>query len=149
VGQFIPAAREQYLAEIVQTVRAYKLHAREQGQLAREHQHLCESVRLLSEQGHTELSTVTALEMEIEKRRSRMDSACMQLLRRWPELRNAYSGAEYSYNVRGREILRVRLFQEVEVATDNTRCLFPLPFSFPVGICAEDPINCALFVSNT
>src|SRR6185437_6978588 len=38
-------------------------------------------------------------------------------------------------------------FHEVFVATDNTRWLLPLPFSFRSGSAPRNPINCALFVS--
>jgi methylmalonyl-CoA mutase len=71
--QFVPASRERYLADVAQTVRAYKRHARDQGQLARELQHLSESARILTELGQPTLSTVASLETEIAKRRSRMD----------------------------------------------------------------------------
>jgi methylmalonyl-CoA mutase len=124
VDQFVPASRERYLAEIAQTVRAYKRHAREQGQLAREHQHLCESARLLTEQGHAALSTLAPLQAEMEKRRSRMNPDCLRLLCGWPELREAYSRAEYAYEVRDRQI-RVPLYRASLSGTAIPRVSLP------------------------
>src|SRR6185312_558084 len=40
-------------------------------------------------------------------------------------------------------------FHEVDVATDSTAKLLPLPLSFRSGSAPRNPINCALFVSIT
>src|SRR6185369_13490761 len=45
----VPGARVRYLADIADTVRSYKRHAREQARLAREIQQLRESSRMLQE----------------------------------------------------------------------------------------------------
>lgn len=122
--QFVPASRERYLAEVAETVRAYKQHARDQAQLAREQQQLSESARILTEQGHAPLSTVALLETEIAKSRSRMDPDCVRLLRGWPELRHAYSCAEYAYEVRDRQI-RVPLYRASLSGTAIPRVALP------------------------
>jgi len=124
VDQFVPVARQQYLAEIAQTVRDYKRHAREQAQLARDYEHLHESALLLRELEQAPPSAVAALDLAAEKHRSRTDPACTRLLREWSELRNTYSGTEYSYNVRGREI-RVPLFRASLSGTAIPRVSLP------------------------
>ena len=123
VDPFVPASRERYLAEIAQLVRAYKQHARDQAQVAREHQHLSESARLLSEQGAAP-SVLAPLETEIEKRRSRMDTDSIALLRAWPGLRDAYQSSEYTYNVRDRQI-RVPLYRASLSGTAIPRISLP------------------------
>jgi len=49
----VPGARVRYLADIADTVRGYKRHAREQAALAREIQQLRESARMLHEDDAT------------------------------------------------------------------------------------------------
>ena len=125
VDKFVPASRERYLAEIAGTMRAYKLRAREQGQLAREHQYLRESARMLGERGGSPAPGILApLQTEIERRRSCIDPGCMQLLGSWRELSQTYSAAEFAYEVRGRQI-RAPLYRASLCGTSIPRVALP------------------------
>ena len=104
----IPPARTRYLAEIAQTVRAYKHGAREQARLARQRQQLSAARELLAaaaagapEPHGPSLALLADL---IEDRAASLDPASDALLTGWPQLRLAYQGEEFVQQVRGREV---------------------------------------------
>ena len=100
----IPAARVRYLADIADTVRAYKRHARQQAKLARELQQLRESARMLGECGDSARSGIDALEALMRQRDERFDTRARKLLTMWPDMQRAYAGDEYVVKIRDKEI---------------------------------------------
>ncbi|OGA02014.1 MAG: methylmalonyl-CoA mutase, partial [Betaproteobacteria bacterium RIFCSPLOWO2_02_FULL_64_12] len=101
----VPPARSRYLAEIAESVRAYKQHAIEQARLARERQQLAETRRLLAAECGKEVAEIDALLAERDKR---IDPRAQKLLAMWPAMQRAYAGDEYVVKIRDREI-RTRL----------------------------------------
>jgi methylmalonyl-CoA mutase len=104
----VPPARSRYLAEISDTVRAYKRRARALARLAREIQQLRETARMLEEDDavrHGARDTVTALAV---RREADLDPAARKLLAMWPDMQKAYAGDEYVVRIRDKE-LRTRL----------------------------------------
>jgi len=96
----VPPDRVRYLAEIVETIRAYDTRAREQADLA-DTMYRLEGAR---EQGAdvADLSTATG---------ERLDPENLRALEHWDGMIAEYSGSEFVYHVRGREI-RVPLHEE-------------------------------------
>ncbi len=100
----VPAARTRYLADISESVRAYKQRARAQARLARELQQLRESARMLQEADPTRdgaRKTVLAL---ADARAEGQDPAARKLLAQWPDMQKAYAGDEYVVKIRDKEI---------------------------------------------
>ncbi|HVT34969.1 MAG TPA: hypothetical protein VHE37_05275, partial [Nevskiaceae bacterium] len=62
--QIVPGARARYLAEIADTNRGYRKRAEHQAQLARERQHLRETIRMMEHSAHP----VEDLKAEMHKR---------------------------------------------------------------------------------
>ena len=104
----VPPARVRYLADIADTVRAYKRRAREQARLAREVQQLRESARMLKEAIPEKSKAREALEEQAQLREARLDPHAKKLLAMWPDMRRAYAGDEYVVRIRDKEI-RTRL----------------------------------------
>ena len=98
----VPPARARYLAEISDTVRAYKKRARAQARLAREIQQLSASAAML---GQSDASAdVAALEALAASRQAKLDADARQLLAQWPDMQKAYAGDEYVVKIRDKEI---------------------------------------------
>jgi len=104
----VPAERVRYLAEIADTVRGYHAWSARQVDLARERQQLRESARMLEQAGAAGVTDAARLAAE---REAAMDPRARELLERWPQTKDAYSGDEHVVKMRDREI-RTRL--EVE-----------------------------------
>jgi len=100
----VPAQRVRYLADIAQTVREYKRHARAQARAAREVQQLRESARMLQEDDSGKDGARKTVEALADKRDALLDAAAKKLLAMWPAMRKAYSGDEYVVKIRDREI---------------------------------------------
>ena len=97
----VPAQRTRYLAEISETVRAYKQRAAGQARIARERQQLLAASAMLSAECKESNTNLPAL---AEQRTARLESASLKLLAQWPDLHKAYGGDEYVVKIRGREI---------------------------------------------
>ncbi|MGA0612341.1 fused isobutyryl-CoA mutase/GTPase IcmF [Caldimonas sp. KR1-144] len=100
----VPPARVRYLAEISETVRGYKQHARAQAVLAREIQQLRAAAAMLN---HGKPDKPRAAEAALNlaaERESRLDGAARKLLAQWPEMQRAYAGDEYVVKIRDKEI---------------------------------------------
>jgi methylmalonyl-CoA mutase len=96
----VPPERTRYLAEVVETIRHYDQDAAEQAEIA-------ESLYRL--EGAAEAGAEVAdLVREIEER---LDAENRRALERWEGMIAEYSGTEFVYHVRGREI-RVPLHEE-------------------------------------
>ena len=100
----VPGARARYLADIADSVRAYKKQAVAQSRLAREIQQLRESGRMLMEANPEKTNAFGAVNSLAAEREARLDANARRLLAGWPELRRAYAGDEYVVTVRDREI---------------------------------------------
>ena len=97
----VPPNRTRYLAEISETVRGYKRHAREQARIAREHQQLATARALLAAECKEENPNLAALAAD---RENRLDARSRKLLAMWPKMQQAYAGDEYVVKIRDREI---------------------------------------------
>ena len=100
----VPPARVRYLAEIAQTVRAYKNRVFKQACLAREVQQLRASQAMLKAANPSKERALTALEELAVQREDLLAQDARQLLAAWPALQQAYSGQEYVVKVRDKEI---------------------------------------------
>jgi methylmalonyl-CoA mutase len=100
----VPPARVRYLADIADTVRAYKRRAHAQAKLAREVQQLRESARMLDEDDPTKSGARDTVSALAARRESGLEAASRKLLSLWPDMRKAYSGDEYVVRIRDREI---------------------------------------------
>ena len=100
----VPASRTRYLADIVDSVRAYKRGAREQARLAREVQQLRSTARMLFDANPDKTNAFGAVNALADERETRLDARSRKLLADWPGLRRAYAEDEYVHAVRGREI---------------------------------------------
>ncbi|WP_413658365.1 fused isobutyryl-CoA mutase/GTPase IcmF [Paraburkholderia phenoliruptrix] len=106
----VPPARVRYLAEIAQTVHAYRERAEAQARIARERWQLVEARRMLGEaradesEASAEPSSATRLDALIARRTAALGERERQLLDAWPQTVAAYSGDEHVARIRDREI---------------------------------------------
>ena len=100
----VPGARVRYLADIADTVRAYKQRSLSQSRLAREVQQLRQSARMLTEANPDKVNAVTAVTDLAVQREARLDAAAAKLLAMWPEMIKAYAGDEYVVKIRDKEL---------------------------------------------
>lgn len=119
----IPQERTRYLAEIAETVRNYHRTTAEQSKEVRKVWHLEESLAMLSmgketasgelnaEAGKEMAQCLESLKKEIEMASQKVLPETKEIVRSWKSIQDAYSGDEYVYSVRGREI-RVPLYTE-------------------------------------
>ncbi len=109
----IPPERTRYLAEIAETVRAYHRHTEDQADALRRVWHIEESEKAVS--GNGPKGDITALvdrlKEEVEAAKTALDPETQDLVKQWDDIKNAYSGDELVYHVRGKEI-RVPLYTE-------------------------------------
>ncbi len=98
----VPPERSRYLAEIADTIRAYKAESLRQASVARERQQLTASRKMLLDSGQTD--SANALDGLIESRQNSLDERSSKLLEHWPEIKQSYSGDEYVVKIRDREI---------------------------------------------
>lgn len=103
----VPAERARYLAEIAETVRAYRRWAHEQARAAEELWRIDGALALLDDED-AELGGV--LRGKREKTAERLDPACAKMLAEFEGLRARYAEEEFVYTVRDREI-RTPLFR--------------------------------------
>ena len=133
-NKLIPSNRVGYLAEIAESVRAYKASAKAQADIARQRQQLDASRAMLRAesphqaaggaacgersaafptgesappemaQSETAQSEMAQLERLIARRDEQLHRQSKDLLAGWPALRERYSGEELAVTVRGREV---------------------------------------------
>ena len=124
----LPAARTRYLAEISDTVRAYKKRARSQAKLAREVQQLKATAQMLlahdpCKDGSNKPGAYgTVLELA-QERTERLDPACAKLLAQWPTMQTAYAGDEYVVKIRDKEIRTALTSKSLSGTTIRKVCL--------------------------
>jgi methylmalonyl-CoA mutase len=100
----VPAARTRYLAEISDTVRAYKKRAHSQARLAREIQQLTETGRMLKLDDANKTNAYTAVMDLASQREAHLGASERKLLAQWPTMQAAYAGEEYVVKMRDKEI---------------------------------------------
>jgi methylmalonyl-CoA mutase len=100
----VPAARTRYLAEISDTVRAYKKRSRAQARLAREIQQLRAAAAMLEIDKPGKAKAAEAANDLALQRSKRQDADAVKLLSQWPEMQKAYAGDEYVVKIRDKEI---------------------------------------------
>ena len=100
----VPAARTRYLAEISDTLRAYKKRAKAQAQLAREVQQLKAAAAMLKLDKPDRAPAAEAALDLAGHRKARMDGDARALLAQWPDMQTAYAGDEYVVKIRDKEI---------------------------------------------
>jgi methylmalonyl-CoA mutase len=100
----VPAARTRYLAEISDTVRAYKKRARSQAKLARELQQLNATARMLDEDDASRDGAKNTVLRLAKERALGVDGSAQKLLAQWPSMQAAYAGDEYVVKIRDKEI---------------------------------------------
>jgi len=100
----VPAARTRYLAEITDTVRGYKQHARAQARLAREIQQLRAAAAMLEvgKPGKARAAEA-AIDLAVQREETQ-DPSAKRLVAQWPEMQKAYAGDEYVVKIRDKEI---------------------------------------------
>ena len=119
----VPAARTRYLAEISDTVRAYKQRAREQATLAREVQQLLAAAAMLKIDKPDRAPAAEAALDLAGKRKARMAPEARKLLGQWPEMQQAYAGDEYVVKIRDKEIRTALTSQSLSGTTIRKVCL--------------------------
>ncbi|HSQ72842.1 MAG TPA: cobalamin-dependent protein, partial [Rubrivivax sp.] len=100
----VPGARVRYLADIADTVRGYKRHARAQAARAREVQQLRAAAAMLRAGKPDKPRAAEAAIHLAEQREARLDAHAKKLLAMWPDMVKAYAGDEYVVKIRDREI---------------------------------------------
>jgi methylmalonyl-CoA mutase len=94
----VPSSRSRYLAEIAQSVRAYKRQAHEQVRIARERQQLEAARAILAREGAPTDPVIVQATAELaalaHRREQQLEEHCRQLLDQWPDTVAAYSGDE-------------------------------------------------------
>jgi methylmalonyl-CoA mutase len=102
----VPPARVRYLADIAQTVHAYRERADGQARIARERWQLIEARRMLEEASATAAThhTASSLDALIGHRTASLGERERKLLDTWPQTVAAYSGAEHVVRIRDREL---------------------------------------------
>jgi len=106
----IPSERIRYLSEIAETIRSYHKNTEEQADAARKVWHLSETESMLKDSGDTD-AAITCLKNELEKASNALIPETKNLISQWDKIREAYSGDDFIYKVRDKEI-RVPLYTE-------------------------------------
>ncbi|MBA3059098.1 MAG: methylmalonyl-CoA mutase family protein [Gammaproteobacteria bacterium] len=119
----LPAARTRYLAEISETVRAYKKRARSQAKLAREVQQLSATAGMLLADDATRDGAKNTVLRLAEERRQTQDPAALKLLAQWPTMQSAYAGEEYVVKMRDKEIRTALTSKSLSGTTIRKVCL--------------------------
>ncbi|WP_100500570.1 fused isobutyryl-CoA mutase/GTPase IcmF [Geodermatophilus chilensis] len=94
----VPAQRARYLAEITEAVRGYHARTDQQADVVRRRQHLTTAAEVLDG------DAAEAARAAVEAADRELLPEVRELLDEWPARVEAYSGDEYVYTVRGREI---------------------------------------------
>ncbi|MFM0335069.1 fused isobutyryl-CoA mutase/GTPase IcmF [Paraburkholderia fungorum] len=104
----VPPARVRYLADVAQTVHAYRDRADAQAQLARERWQLAETRRMLAEAepaaAAADKTDPTQLDTLIDQHTASLGERERKLLDAWPHTVAAYSGDEHVVRIRDRDI---------------------------------------------
>ena len=105
----IPSDRIRYLAEISSTVRSYHNESEEQAEWVRKRRHLSESLDMIDCEEEKYQPLCDLLQEKISQTAKQITPETEDIIQSWHDIKQAYSGDEYVYTVRGREI-RVPLY---------------------------------------
>ncbi|SES83014.1 fused isobutyryl-CoA mutase/GTPase IcmF [Geodermatophilus poikilotrophus] len=94
----VPAQRARYLAEITEAVRGYHAATEAQAEVVRRRQHLTTAADVLNG------DAAQAARAAVEAADRELLPEVRELLDEWPARVEAYSGDEYVYTVRGKEV---------------------------------------------
>jgi methylmalonyl-CoA mutase len=119
----IPSDRQNYLAEIVKTVRDYKSRARDLSQTANKWQAL-ETAKVVIKASKHQDAVISALDEQILKLKTKLGEEATRQLNSWESLREAYSGSHLSFEVRGKTI-KQDLTSKSLSGIDIRRVVFP------------------------
>lgn len=97
----VPGERIRYLAEIAATVRSYKSDTAVQAELVRKSQQLRAVVEILAEKQED----ATILQGIIKDNDKQITAESKELLARWPQLQEDYSGDELTVTIRDKKIV--------------------------------------------
>jgi methylmalonyl-CoA mutase len=100
-NKIIPEKRIRYLAEIAETIRAYKQLALDQAALARSIQQLRATKDMLEQAGEQSLN---AIDRMVASKSDALNTGIAEQLENWPQTLKDYSGDEYVVTIRGRKI---------------------------------------------
>jgi methylmalonyl-CoA mutase len=109
----VPAERNRYLSEISDTLHHYHKETKKQSEALRRAWHLEQTAQSLAGdelEGDTK-ALLERLKTEIETARQHINPETHKINEEWKQIENDFSGDEYVYHVRGREI-RVPLYTE-------------------------------------
>ncbi|MBX3173413.1 MAG: methylmalonyl-CoA mutase family protein [Gemmatimonadaceae bacterium] len=99
--RIIPPERNRYLAEISETIRGYNRRAADQADIARKLQAAREAEALLADGSADAAAPLREKREELERK---LDGEHRAALESWPNVEVAYSGDEYVYQVRGKDV---------------------------------------------
>ncbi|WP_211262597.1 fused isobutyryl-CoA mutase/GTPase IcmF [Nitriliruptor alkaliphilus] len=122
LSSVIPSGRERYLSEIAEAVRAYHQRTSEQADLVRRRQQLAAAAEELSRDGDE--AAREAVERRLAELAEGIDADVEALLEDWPATVEAYSGDDFVYTVRDREV-HVPLTRETLSGTKVPRVALP------------------------
>jgi isobutyryl-CoA mutase len=118
LSSVVPAQRARYLAEITEAVRGYHARTDQQAAVVRRRQHLRTAAEVL------DAGAAEAARAAVEAADRELLPEVRELLDEWPARVEAYSGDEYVYTVRGREI-RTPLTRETLSGNQVRRVALP------------------------
>lgn len=98
----VPPHRQRYLAEIADTVRAWRKHAEQQAVIAREVQQLQAALQMLPKSA--DAGVRENLEALISQRRSQQDGESRALIEGWPAMKAEYEADELVSEIRGKTL---------------------------------------------
>jgi methylmalonyl-CoA mutase len=98
----VPPHRQRYLAEIADTVRAYRKHAELQAVIAREVQQLQAALQMLP--ASTDDNVKENLDALTSQRRSQQDGESRSLVENWPAMKAEYEADELVSEIRGKTL---------------------------------------------
>lgn len=99
----VPRGRERYLAEIADSIRSYHAQSERQTEAASRAQRLDYAASELEVTGSHQ-DAVVSLRSRAHEARAALDPHSIALLESWPATREAYSGDEVVFTVRGQEV---------------------------------------------
>lgn len=100
----IPPKRTRYLSEISENNRSYDDWVEKQVRIARKLFGLNQSMELLAEENEQDGAVYERLKSLYEHYKIMLDGRCLLILDEWKQKIENYSGDEYVYTVRGKEI---------------------------------------------
>ncbi|MDD5308362.1 MAG: methylmalonyl-CoA mutase family protein [Deltaproteobacteria bacterium] len=119
VTSIIPQERIRYLGEIAETVRGYKRRVREQAEVARRMQHLATARTELGDE-----PVAAKIDARLSALGKELCDDAKTLLASWDDLRKAYEGDTFRYEVRGKEF-KVALTSETLAGTKIPKVMVP------------------------